>query len=460
MWDDRDSRKYVAPHGNSNNNNSVNNNNNNINKDNGSGIGPSTIIGQWPNGGIGGGYGNRGYDNTEDLHAWSIYRQNLNADLSESAIGINKSSNTERPFGNFQLKETTVKNILNHPKYGPRLRDHDPATYLRYGLPRAKVAQSELGGVGRDDDRRSRLGGASVIGGPISDRPSGHHHLKQRHHSHTQQQQQQQQINPRNKHAYGHPLTSDSASISDDDDVDVVGGEEDEDEVDIGRPGTGQPSSNGNKRKNVRRPWKSDPDLLRGDNESGIESSHHHNQSHHPNHHHHHNPPSSQHQYRLNKQRSGQPSVISSNKYSSHLGSSPPYLTANGKAVSETDLRYSNHQNHINNNNHSPLTNGNGYGLNGKIANGFKGNSYGYDNNFITMESESPLTNGNGLSSPSSSPKYPHLIVRGLYYELDKTSTLRRICGAQRTKSRILDNIAFEVKAGEVLAIMATNGKN
>ena len=56
------------------------------------------------------------YDQTDDLHAWSIYRQNLNADLSECAIGVNKSSNTERPFGNFQLKEQTVNNILRHPK--------------------------------------------------------------------------------------------------------------------------------------------------------------------------------------------------------------------------------------------------------------------------------------------------------------------------------------------------------
>lgn len=84
------------------------------------------------------------YDQTDDLHAWSIFRQNLNAEVSENAIGINKSSNTERPFGHFQLKESTVNNILQHPKYGPRLKqDMDPYSYLKFGLPRAKFSNNQ-----------------------------------------------------------------------------------------------------------------------------------------------------------------------------------------------------------------------------------------------------------------------------------------------------------------------------
>lgn len=60
----------------------------------------------------------------------------------------------------------------------------------------------------------------------------------------------------------------------------------------------------------------------------------------------------------------------------------------------------------------------------------------------------------NGLNGP---PKAPHLVVRGLYYEVDKTTTFRRFCGAQRQKLRVLDNVSFEVQAGEILAILATN---
>uniref|UniRef100_T1JU23 ABC transporter domain-containing protein n=1 Tax=Tetranychus urticae TaxID=32264 RepID=T1JU23_TETUR len=336
MWDDRESRKYVAPNGNNNNKDSPMNS-------------PS-VMSQWP----GGGYGNRGYDNTEDLHAWSIYRQNLNADLSESAIGINKSVNGERPFGNFQLKETTVKNILNHPKYGPRLRNHDPATYLRYGLPRVKVSQSDDPDLLRGDLEESIISPSAVH--------QSHHHPHLANHSSSHL----------NSHLHSNQLY---------------------------------------------RGKRSQANLL------------------------------------LSSSSANSPS---NNKYSGLIHSSPPYMTANGKAVSETDLRFpsSNHNNKNNNNYHTrdQMANGNGYGLNGKMG---KTNGYIHSNGEDMIDTELPLSNG--LSAPSSSPKNPHLIVRGLYYELDKTSTLRRICGAQRTKSRILDNISFEVKAGEVLAIMATS---
>lgn len=92
MWDDREARKYTVP-------------TNAPSHTGASSMSASAF--------------NYGYDHTEDLHAWSIYRQNLNADLSESAIGINKSAASEKPFGNFQLKESTVNNILSHPKVGP-----------------------------------------------------------------------------------------------------------------------------------------------------------------------------------------------------------------------------------------------------------------------------------------------------------------------------------------------------
>ena len=47
-------------------------------------------------------------------------------------------------------------------------------------------------------------------------------------------------------------------------------------------------------------------------------------------------------------------------------------------------------------------------------------------------------------------PKHPHLQLRGLCYEKTTKS------GADRRV--ILDNISMEVKAGEIVGILATNG--
>ncbi|RWS28135.1 ATP-binding cassette sub-family G member 8-like protein [Leptotrombidium deliense] len=295
MWEDRDLRKYTVP--------------------------------QIPvsGGGASMAYGNRAYDQTEDLHAWSIYRQNLNADLSESAIGINKSSNSERPFGNFQLKETTVNNILNHPKYGPRIKNHDPYTYLRFGLPRVKASQSEFGSPYGE----SNLGGPTVIS-------------RQRY--------------------VGQGMTSDSASAS-------------EEEF--------EPRNT--RRKQTRRMWKSDPDLLRTQTETAFIEKEANNQKHH-----------SKSSQALNTQ-----------------------YFPNGKTMSEIDLKY---------------------GANG-----------------LTSSKVNPLPFPESANGGFNNvPKNPHLIVRNLYFEVDRTSKARRFCGAQRQKLRVLDNVSFEVRAGEILALMTT----
>ncbi|XP_049782861.1 ATP-binding cassette sub-family G member 8 [Schistocerca cancellata] len=72
---------------------------------------------------------------SEDLHAWSIYRQNLNSDFTDSALGSSEKS--PLPYGNFQLRESTVQSILNHPRYGPKSAlGANMYTYLKFGLPR------------------------------------------------------------------------------------------------------------------------------------------------------------------------------------------------------------------------------------------------------------------------------------------------------------------------------------
>ncbi|CAG2061814.1 unnamed protein product, partial [Timema podura] len=69
------------------------------------------------------------------LHTWSIYRQNLNSDFTDSALGSSEKS--PLPYGNFQLRESTVQSILTHPRYGPKSAlGANMYTYLKFGLPR------------------------------------------------------------------------------------------------------------------------------------------------------------------------------------------------------------------------------------------------------------------------------------------------------------------------------------
>lgn len=63
------------------------------------------------------------------------FRQNLNSDFTDSALG--SSDKSPLPYGNFQLRDTTVHSILNHPRYGPKSPlGSNMYTYLKFGLPR------------------------------------------------------------------------------------------------------------------------------------------------------------------------------------------------------------------------------------------------------------------------------------------------------------------------------------
>merc|ERR1719414_1756799 len=85
---------------------------------------------------------------SEDLHAWSIYRQNLNShlhsDFTDSALG--SADKSPLPYGNFQLRESTMASILNNPKYGPKSElGINMYTYLKFGLPRVLPPGKEEG---------------------------------------------------------------------------------------------------------------------------------------------------------------------------------------------------------------------------------------------------------------------------------------------------------------------------
>ncbi len=65
----------------------------------------------------------------------SVSFQNLNSDFTDSALGSTDKS--PLPYGNFQLRESTMQSILNNPKYGPRSElGTNMFTYLKFGLPR------------------------------------------------------------------------------------------------------------------------------------------------------------------------------------------------------------------------------------------------------------------------------------------------------------------------------------
>ncbi|XP_037795975.1 ATP-binding cassette sub-family G member 8-like [Penaeus monodon] len=105
---------------------------------------------------------------SEDLHAWSIYRQNLNSDFTDTALG--SQDKAPLPYGNFQLRESTVHSILNNPRYGPKSElGSNMFTYLKFGLPRVfpPTARGRDGSSGYDssDDGGGGRGGGGGGGG-------------------------------------------------------------------------------------------------------------------------------------------------------------------------------------------------------------------------------------------------------------------------------------------------------
>ena len=335
------------------------------------------------------------YDQTDDLHNWSIFRQNLNADLSECAIGINKSSNTERPFGNFQLKETTVNNILQHPKYGPRLKQ-DPYTYLKFGLPRAKAHMTNGQLLSSPSNRHP-----TTSSNLVSSNHSNHQRLNYEHNEATK--------NGLRKSASRHSLSSNEVEIS------SLNVENTADQVD--RANHHHRTSQGDHNAKLNGNAKSmNNHVFNGRLAANlINNNEHLNRT---------DKRTSQHKY-------GQPNGL-------HTHHSPKSRT---NLIDERDSPAINHSNahgsrhvHEHSFTNQPNTNANHHYL---------GNHSFVDNG----------------PNAVNQPKFPHLIVRNLYFELDRTSNSRRVCGAQRQKIRIIDNVSFEVRAGEMLAILATNGK-
>ncbi|XP_029044314.1 ATP-binding cassette sub-family G member 5 [Osmia bicornis bicornis] len=133
---------------------------------------------------------------SEDLHAWSIYRQNLNSDFTDSALGSAEKS--PLPYGNFQLRDSTVQSILRHPRYGPKSPlASNSYTYLKFGLPRVLPPSSRNrdGSSGYDSSEEGRRvshagtsahGTTSAMRSARSDPDFRHVHAVPREHAHSQ----------------------------------------------------------------------------------------------------------------------------------------------------------------------------------------------------------------------------------------------------------------------------------
>jgi len=143
---------------------------------------------------IGIGMGPSGMTATEDLHAWSIYRQNLNSDFTDSALGSDERS--PLPYGNFQLREQTVQSILRHPRLAPRSElGSNMYAYLKFGLPRVFPPTGNGGGPTHQHPHRIASG--------FKDASSGYDSTDERNHS---------PMNHKNNNiaGIGHPMGSKS----------------------------------------------------------------------------------------------------------------------------------------------------------------------------------------------------------------------------------------------------------
>ncbi|KAF8361259.1 abcx-1, partial [Pristionchus pacificus] len=69
----------------------------------------------------------------EHLHDWSIYRQNVTSSMADLILS-NASSSSYTPYGDFRLRDDTVKEVLKKSRPGSPLQNRND--FLRYGLPR------------------------------------------------------------------------------------------------------------------------------------------------------------------------------------------------------------------------------------------------------------------------------------------------------------------------------------
>ncbi|RXG60835.1 hypothetical protein Avbf_04017, partial [Armadillidium vulgare] len=103
---------------------------------------------------------------SEDLHAWSIYRQNLNSDFTDSALG--SQDRNPLPYGNFQLRESTVQSILRNPREGSSGYDSSDDGGAGGGGRRRKKGSSGMAWAGKSKSNPDLLAAPRDLVSPIS----------------------------------------------------------------------------------------------------------------------------------------------------------------------------------------------------------------------------------------------------------------------------------------------------
>ncbi|XP_064476475.1 ATP-binding cassette sub-family G member 8-like isoform X2 [Ornithodoros turicata] len=312
----------------------------------------------------------KAYKTSEDLHAWSIYRQNLNSDFTDSALGT--SDKSQPPFGNFQLRESTVHTILNHPKYGPRERSSELGanvnTYLRFGLPRVLPPH------------------------PSSERV--HHHPNPRENSSGYDSSDDDS-----------PLNAQRRARSDPDFRSQL--------VDMEPSGMAsaiEAYENHRKKK------------LKASSEADI----------------------AERRWDIPRHMAATTATAASQRPGSRAGSKVE-SRAGSRAGSRSESRMIGDRRSVQ-----------GSKAGSHISVGSRATTQHYMRNML-FPRDAFYSSLPGGETDVSIVKHPHLQVRDLTFELDRSSLGQRLCGGPRTKLLLLEGLSFEVRGGEILAIIATS---
>lgn len=81
----------------------------------------------------------------DDLHQWSIYRQNLTSSIAESVLAplVGGRSNGPLPYGNFQMHDQSIESVLHQGRQDDYLLGDKGDIYLKFGLPRVALQRHD-----------------------------------------------------------------------------------------------------------------------------------------------------------------------------------------------------------------------------------------------------------------------------------------------------------------------------
>ena len=345
----------------------------------------------------------------DDLHQWSIYRQNLNAALTNSSSSRSTINSTTQS-NELTLKQETVNNILSSTNYR---NESDANNYLKYGIPRAKQPSEQVGRVKNQIKLFNEKQNATKI------------------------------VSPSNKNRKS---INQNLSLNDDLDYNLSKdcnlNNSSRDRIKSTNRNAKQTSFNQESMNSLRKQWRSNPDLNPSLQDATLIKSKG-KQS------------ISAYDVRRNSEldASIQISLEQFKKYQNNehkIQTNKLHLKQASKSdddsltkstpLDELDFRKSS--------------------LNDDEDLSFEQNKlHKYAKAGLQSSDSEFVLSLDGGKCSSSKIKQPHLIANKLYHEFDSTSNCSILCGGARQKIRVLDNVSFEAKSGDILALIATNRK-